>query len=74
MALQLAMQQEQEHKERGEKAELRTTPNEEGTAKKDHRRREKKLLYGSRLATHSTSRRLSTGNPPEAIKRAPRSL
>jgi hypothetical protein len=60
-ALQLATQQEhQEHKERGEKTELQTAANDEGKAKKDHGRREKKFLRGSRLATHSMPRRLST--------------
>jgi hypothetical protein len=70
-ASQLAAQQEQEHKERGDKTELQTTPNEEGKAKEDHGWREKKILGHSRVATHSSPPRLSTGNPLEAIKRAP---
>jgi hypothetical protein len=45
-ALQLATQQEQEHKERGEKTELQTTPNEEGKATKDHCWRGKTFLHG----------------------------
>jgi hypothetical protein len=70
-ALQLATQQEQEHKERGEKTELQTTPNDEGKAKNDHRRREKTFSNGARLATHSTPPGLSHRNPLEAIKHAP---
>jgi hypothetical protein len=61
--LQLATQQEGEQKERGGKTELQTTPNKEGKPKQDHCQLEKKFPRNSRLAIHSTSHRLSTGNP-----------
>jgi hypothetical protein len=51
-ALQLATQQLQEHKERLEKTELQTTPNEEGKAKKDHPWPEKKLSRSSSETGH----------------------
>jgi hypothetical protein len=61
-ALHLAKQHKQEQKERGEKTELQTTPNEEG----------KTLLALKRnFHAHSKLAACAPKNPLEAIKRTP---
>jgi hypothetical protein len=68
-ALQLAKQQEQEQKERGDETELQTTPNKEGQAKRTIVGAKSEKQFPRGLTTHTTRPKLNSNSKTSLRRR-----